>query len=206
MTDDFTYPPADFTADPDTRLMMAFAAGEDAAFELIVKRFERQVFGIVCRYMGNRPLAEDTAQEVFLRVYRLRKSYRPTARISTLIYRITANLCLNVIRDESRRRMVSLDAVASDDELSLGASIGSTAAPAEDAVEARERAEIVRRALAKIPERQRIALILHRFEGLSYAEIAESMETNIDAVKSLLSRARASLAEALRPDIEAGNL
>jgi RNA polymerase sigma-70 factor (ECF subfamily) len=187
--------------------MLRLAAGDDSVFERIVSSFERQVYGIIYRYIRDRAQAEDCAQEVFLRVFKMRKSYTPTARLSTLIYRITTNLCLNAIRDERRRQMTSLDAPYGEDEAPLSAALVSERMPAADAeITARERAEAVHRALLRIPDRQRIALILHRFEGLSYADIAEAMETNVDAVKALLSRGRQSLAEALRKDLEAGNL
>lgn len=193
--------------DPDTLLMMRLAAGDDSVFERIVANFERQVYGIIYRYMRDRALAEDCAQEVFLRIFKMRKSYKPAARVSTLIYRITTNLCLNALRDEGRRQMASLDAPYGEDEAPLSAALVGERVPAVDAeITARERAETVHRALLRIPDRQRIALILHRFEGLSYADIAEAMETNMDAVKALLNRGRQSLAEALRKDLEAGNL
>lgn len=196
-----------YSDDLDTRLMMRFAAGDDAAFEQIVEGFQRQVYGVIHRYLGGSPAAEDCAQEVFLRLYRMRKSYKPTARLSTLVFRIATNLCLNYRRDEARRRTVPLDAPFDEDGASLAATIPDESAPeAGETLESRERAAIVRKALERIPDRQRIALVLHRFEGLSYADIAEAMETNVDAVKSLLSRARASLAEVLRSEIEAGNL
>ncbi|MCD6405890.1 MAG: RNA polymerase sigma factor [Planctomycetes bacterium] len=194
-------------ADPDTQLMREFTAGNEEAFDRIVKNFEHRVYGTIYRYVGSRAAAEDCAQEVFLRLYRMKKTYKPTARLSTLIYRITTNLCLNFIRDERRRRMVSLDDRKNDGSIAIGALIrDERAEDVSAALEARERAEIVRRALGRILPRQRVALVLHRFEGLSYAGIADVMETNVAAVKSLLSRARASLAEALRADIEAGNL
>ncbi len=187
--------------------MREFAAGSEEAFNKIVKNFERRVYGTAYRYVGNRQAAEDCVQEVFLRLYRMKKTYKPTARLSTLVYRVTTNLCLNFIRDERRRRMVSLDNQQSDDGVAIGALIrDERAGDPSTPLETRERAEIVRRALQRIPPRQRVALILHRFEALSYAGIADVMETNVAAVKSLLSRARASLAEALRSDIEAGNL
>lgn len=202
----FSRPPA-FAEDPDTRLMMAFAAGEDAAFDRIVKAFERQVFGITSRYLGNTPGAQDCAQEAFCRLYRMRATYAPTARLSTLIFRITTNLCLNHIRDESRRQTISLDTAYGRDETPLSATLVDGACPSgHDAAVAAERAAIVRAALGRIPDRQRMALVLHKFDGLSYNEIADAMGVNVDAVKSLLSRARTSLAEALKPEIDAGNL
>ena len=199
--------PDDILSDPDTALMIRFAAGDDSAFDRIVENFQRQVFGIIHRYIGDAASAEDCAQEVFIRIYKLKNTYRPTARLSTLVYRITTNLCLNELRDRSRRRHVSLDEPSGPDEMPLAASLADQSSPSADAkIEGRERARIVRTALAKIPDRQRIALVLHRFEGLSYAEIALALETNVDAVKALLSRARQSLAEALQKDIEAGNI
>jgi RNA polymerase sigma-70 factor (ECF subfamily) len=199
--------PINYAGDGDTRLMIEFCGGDDSAFDRLVKRFQRQVFATAYRYTGNGDQAEDCAQEVFIRLYKMRGKYRATARISTLIYRITANLCLNYVRDRKRRRMLSLDRPAGETEEPVGALVEDGAAEDVSArMEKAERAEIVRRALDQIPDRQRIALILHRFEGLSYADIAETMEINVAAVKSLLSRARASLAEALRGDIEAGNL
>lgn len=194
-------------SDPDTALMVRFTAGDEAAFDTLVRRFERQVFGVIHKYIGNAATAEDCAQEVFLKLYKLKRSYRPTARLSTLVYRITSNLCLNLIRDEARRRAVSLDESQGSEETTLAAALPETGTPeVSRRLEDEERAGIVRRALDKIPDRQRMALVLHRFEGLSYAEIAEALDANTDAVKALLSRARQSLAEALKKDIEAGNI
>ncbi len=196
----------DYSFDPDTKLMVAFAAGDDSAFEKIVERFRRQVYSTIYRYIADANQADDCSQDVFLRLYRMRRSYRPNARLSTLVYRIATNLCLNFIRDYKRKRMASLDEPVGD-ERPLAAMLenGGAKGPSE-VLEAGERAEIVRKALEMIPPRQRMALLLHRFEGLSYADIADVMETNVAAVKSLLSRARSSLADALKADIEAGNL
>ncbi len=203
MTDE----PRDFSLDPDARLMLDFAAGDDSAFDLLVERFGRQVFGLIYRYVSDSGRAEDCAQEVFLRLYRMRDSYKPAARLSTLVYRITANLCLNLVRDERRRKMVSLDEPRGENEAPISSYLPDESAPeASERLEADERARIVRNALDTIPPRQRMALLLHRFEGLSYADVASTMQTNVAAVKSLLSRARASLAAALQKDLDAGNL
>lgn len=196
----------DYRLDPDTALMVRFTEGDDDAFERIVENFQRQVFGLIYRYIGQSSQAEDCAQEVFLRLYRMRKSYRPTARLSTLVYRITSNLCLNYIRDEKKRRMISLDSPRGDGGVPIGTLVAGDSKDAAAPLEAEERAAIVRNAMERIPPRQRMALLLHRFEGLSYADIAGAMETNVSAVKSLLNRARTSLAEALESDIDAGNL
>lgn len=187
--------------------MIRFAAGDDRAFDQLVEAFQRQVYGVIYRYLGNSAHADDCAQEVFVRLYKMRKSYKPTAKISTLVYRITANFCTNVLRDEARHHALPLDAPFGKDDAPLSSTLPDDGAlPADEGVEERERGQIVRAALSRIPDRQRIALVLHRFEGLSYIEIAEAMETNVDAVKSLLNRARQSLADELQHDIDAGNL
>lgn len=196
----------DYTLDPDTALMVRFVAGDIVAFERIVENFQRQVFGLIYRYLGQSSQAEDCAQEVFLRLYRMRGSYRPSARLSTLVYRITSNLCLNYIRDEKKRRMISLDRPLGESDVPIGSLVADDSQDAATLMEAGERAAIVREALGEIPPRQRMALLLHRFEGLSYADVAATMEINVSAVKSLLNRARTSLAEALERDIDAGNL
>jgi len=196
----------DYALDPDTRLMRAFSRGDDSAFDRIVENFQHKVFGIIHRYIGRSADAEDCAQEVFVRLYGMRGYYRPTARLSTLLYRITANVCLNYIRDEKKRRMVSLESSAGGEGTSIGALVADDSPGVAAPLEKEERARIVRRALDSIPPRQRMALVLHRFEALSYAEVAEAMETNVSSIKSLLHRARTSLAEALRKDIDAGNL
>ena len=196
----------DYTLDPDTALMVRFVAGDTVAFERIVENFQRQVFGLIYRYLGQSSQAEDCAQEVFLRLYRMRGSYRPSARLSTLVYRITSNLCLNYIRDEKKRRMISLDRPLGESDVPIGSLVADDSQDAATLMEAGERAAIVQEALGEIPPRQRMALLLHRFEGLSYADVAATMEINVSAVKSLLNRARTSLAEALERDIDAGNL
>jgi len=191
--------------DYETRLMVRFAGGNDSAFDEIVERFQGRVFGIIHRYIGNSEYAADCAQEVFLRLYRMRRSYRPEARLSTLIYRITANLCLNYIRDSRKHRTLSLD-FAREDAPSIDLPAPGEATDVSAGMERREKARIVRAALDEIPPRQRVALVLHRFEGLSYKEIAEAMEINVAAVKSLLNRARNSLADRLQSEIENGNI
>lgn len=199
--------PRGYMSDPDTALMVAFAAGDDDAFEKLVESCHRQVYSTAMRFAANAASAEDITQEVFLKLFRYRNSYRPTARLSTLVYRITTNLCLNYIRDDRRRRALSLDETPGEGDATISALLeDESAVPASRRAEADEKARIVRNALDAIPPRQRLALVLHRFEGLSYAGIAEAMDTSVSGVKSLLNRARTSLAEALKRDVEAGNL
>ena len=157
--------------------------------------------------MGNREQAEDLTQEVFLRVYRARESYQPDAKFSTWLYTIAHHAAANALRTRSRRPEITLQ---SRDSGSMGAhpldrmllaSSGQMPARQLDKVEMRE---IVQVALESLGERQRMAVLLSKFEGMSYADIATVMELSPQAVKSLLSRARENLREVLQPYFDRG--
>jgi RNA polymerase sigma-70 factor, ECF subfamily len=157
--------------------------------------------------VGSRELAEDLTQEVFLRVYRARKSYEAGAKFSTWLFTIANHVASNARRSQSRRHEVNLQ--GSDSEPSsrrsmdymLMASSGQMPARQLDKSEMRE---IVRAALGSLNERQRMAVLLSKFEGMSYLEIAETMEMSPQAIKSLLSRARGNLREVLQPYFDHG--
>jgi len=189
--------------DPDIRLMLRVRDDDPTAFAEIVERYQHRLVAIMNHLVGNPHEAEDLAQEVFLRVYRIRKKYRPKAKFSTWLFTIANNLALNSRRDKQRRPVVNLDP---QDSGPLGPR------PAENLVAAkqeapssglahRELAEIVRKALDELNDRQRVAVVLNKFEDMGYAEIAEVMGLTPKAVKSLLSRARARLREVLQPYI-----
>lgn len=180
--------------------MLAVAAGTPGAFERLVAVYEPRVKAAVARSIRDRSSVEDLAQEVFLRLYRARERYRPTAKFETYLYRIIFNICVNHTQYMARRRSLSLD-VGADDESGRAA-----LAPADDkeprpleALEASERAVQVRRAIEALPDNQRRALVLSRYEGLSYEEIAEVMSISLQAVKSLLWRARDNVRQRLAP-------
>jgi RNA polymerase sigma-70 factor (ECF subfamily) len=155
-------------------------------------------------------MAEDLAQETFMRVFRARKSYEPGAKFSTWLFTIAGNVARNASRSLGRRHEVSeIDAPRGDLTLSNPQLLASTALDASGLmpnrlVEGAERAEIVRAAVSVLSERQRMALMLSRFENMSYIEIAETMGLSTKAVKSLLSRARVNLRDLLQPYIESG--
>ena len=180
-----------------------------AAFEELVSRYQVRLVSIFEKMVGRRSMAEDLAQEVFLRIYRARKRYEAGSRFSTWLYRIAHNVASNARRSLARRKEVNVVA-ASGAELSAQP-LAHMAKEASGLMPTRqldkvERAQIVHAAMESLNERQRMALLLSKFEGMSYEEIAESMELSISAIKSLLSRARVNLRDILAPYIQEGVL
>jgi RNA polymerase sigma-70 factor (ECF subfamily) len=186
--------------DPDIRLMLRVRSDDAEAFAELVELYHRRLVTIMQHLVGKLEEAEDLAQEVFLRVYRGRKKYHPRAKFSTWLFTIANNLALNVLRARQRKPAIPLNV---RDSGPLGPR------PAEQLVLDRERsphermqqqelAAIVKQALETLNERQRVAVVLNKFEDMNYAEIAEVMGLTTKAVKSLLSRARDNLRIALK--------
>ncbi len=180
-----------------------------AAFEELVSRYQIRLVSIFENMVGRRSMAEDLAQEVFLRIYRARKRYTAGSRFSTWLYRIAHNVASNARRSLARRREVNV--VASSDAEMSAQPLTHMVKEASGLMPTRqldkvERAQIVRAAMEALNERQRMALLLSKFEGMSYEEIAESMELSVSAIKSLLSRARVNLKDILSPYIQDGML
>lgn len=190
--------------DPDVRLMLRVRDMDDrTAFAELVERYQHRLVSILHHLIGNRDEAEDLAQEVFLRVFRSRERYHPTAKFSTWLFTIANNLALNRRRDGKHRATVSLQLNESG---SLPIDGSSRVADTRDRppghlLQQQEMAEIVRRAVNSLNERQRMAVVLNKFEDMGYAEIAEVMKLSPKAIKSLLSRARSRLRELLQPYI-----
>lgn len=193
--------------DPDVRLMLQVRDDNAAAFEELVSRYQNRLITIFDHMIGKRDQAEDLAQEVFLRIYRARKRYTPRAKFSTWLFTIANNVASNALRTLSRRKEVTITSKAAIDSsaepLDHMAMASSGLMPTRRADNAEE-AEMVRTAISKLNERQRLALLLCKFEGMSYAEIADSMELSTPAVKSLLSRARTNLRVILEPYMDEG--
>ncbi|OHB81644.1 MAG: RNA polymerase subunit sigma-70 [Planctomycetes bacterium RBG_16_64_12] len=179
-----------------------------AAFEELMLRYQGRLLTVLEHLVHSRDQAEDLAQEVFLRVYRARKSYVPGAKFSTWLFTIANNVASNALRARSRRREVNLEVRESGPmganplEAMVQASSGQIPARQLDKAEMRD---IVRMALEALNDRQRIAVLLSKFEGMSYADIAVTMELTPQAIKSLLSRARGNLREVLEPYLEHGD-
>lgn len=186
--------------DPDIRLMLLVRDDDAAAFGELVERFQHRLVAVMHHIVGSADEAEDLAQEVFLRVYRTRKKYRPKAKFSTWLFTIANNLALNALRDRQRRPVLPLEVRESGP---LGPRPAEQLAPTRDQppthnLQQQELADVIRIALDGLNERQRVAIVLNKFEDMNYAEIAEVMELSTKAVKSLLSRARGKLREALQ--------
>jgi RNA polymerase sigma-70 factor (ECF subfamily) len=193
--------------DPDVRLMLDVRDDNAAAFDELMLRYQNRLVTVLEHLVGRRDQAEDLAQEVFLRVYRARKRYVAGAKFSTWLYTIANHVAANSLRSSSRRPEVNLTAPSTEsgstnalDKLALAAS-GAMPARQLDKAELRD---VVRSALAGLNERQRMAVLLNKFEGMSYADIAVSMEMSPQAIKSLLSRARVNLKEVLEPYLQDG--
>jgi RNA polymerase sigma-70 factor (ECF subfamily) len=180
-------------------LMLRLARGDMRAFEEIVVKYEGAVRNFAYRYLRDERKAEDIAQDTFLRVYKARDRWRPDAKFHTWLFTITTRLCLNAIRARQRERRVIRPVTDTDGhDTFASAPERRTPSPVEGALVA-ERAELIHRAVGELSDNQRRALLLHRFEGLSYQEVAETMAISLEAVRSLLVRARKNLHDRLAP-------
>lgn len=199
-------------SDPDVRLMLRVKEDDAGAFEELVQRYQARLVRLLEHLGPRRDLADDMTQEVFLRVFRARKTYQPGAKFSTWLFTIAGNVARNAARASGRRQEVSeVDTARSSDSGSHQAALSNIAMEASGLmptrlIEGAERAEVVRAAVQMLSDRQREALLLSKFEGLCYAEIAEVMQLTTKAVKSLLSRARVNLKDILEPYMDAGQI
>jgi len=179
----------------DIRLMELIGAGDDRALEQLVERHQRLVIGTVGRMLGSGADAEDIAQQVFVRVWKNAKRYEPRAKFTTWLLKITRNLVFNELRRRSRHPQVPLQSESEEEERPLK---DEHAVAPDASLLQHELQEAVDAAIANLPETQRMAVILRRYEELSYEEIAESLDQSVSAVKSLLFRARTELRESLK--------
>ena len=208
MTSSSSQPPDDF--DEDARLMLSVQADDPLAFEQLMQRNQSRVAAFLLRLVGNQQLAEDLTQEVFMRVYRHRATYRQEARFTTWLYRVAHNVAYNALRAKSRRPEALFSGVSKrypGETTGLGfeeSVMAQTNATPTRQIAKVELQQIVRDAVEKLPPRQREAIVLSRFNGMSYQEIADVMNMTPQAVKSLLCRARLNLKEALTPYVEDG--
>src|SRR5881394_4211611 len=179
----------------DIRLMGLVSAGDDRAFEELVERHQRLIVGTVGRMLGTGSEAEDIAQQVFVRVWKNAKRYEPRAKFTTWLLKITRNLVFNELRRRSRHPQVPLQSESDEEERPLKDE--QAVAPDASLLE-HELQQAIDAAIAALPETQRMAVVLRRYEELSYEEIAEALDQSVSAVKSLLFRARTELRESLK--------
>ena len=181
--------------------MLRVKEGDDSAFAELVRNNTHKVHALVYRFLGGSDQAEDVTQEVFLRIYRTAPKYAPSAKFSTWMYRIVANLCFNVMRYHQRRPVSHLG--ASDERDAFGRDMPDPApeSPA-DPMHREELRDRIAEAVAQLPDNQRLAIILNQYENKGYEEISRVLDCSTMAVKSLLSRARENLRQRLRKDLE----
>ena len=183
--------------------MLDVKAGDEQSFALLLHRYRSPLVNFLYRMVRNREQAEDLAQEVFLRVYRARADYVPSAKFTTWLFRIATNLALNSVRDNRYQRMeISLDApmtadAEDGDEKTMD--VAEKQPNIEQHLVEDVQRKMIRRAIEKLPEKQRAAVLLHKYQDLDYGEISKILECSESALKSLLFRAYETLRVELAP-------
>ena len=189
--------------------MLQVQADDAEAFEELTRRFQNRLLKVMEHLVGNADQAQDLAQEVFMRVFRSRKSYIPGAKFSTWLFTIANNVASNALRNRSRRKEINLSPTQNEENgvqsLETMAKDASGLMPTRQ-LEKQEQANVVQEAMNTLNDRQRMALLLCKFEHMSYQQIAETMDLSVQAIKSLLSRARNNLKLALQPYFQSGHL
>jgi RNA polymerase sigma-70 factor, ECF subfamily len=185
----------------DVQLMLDVKAGDEQSFELLLRKYRTPLVNFLYRMVRDTAVAEDLAQEVFLRVYRARQEYAPSAKFTTWMFRIATNLALNSMRDNRHRKLdISMDqSVDTGEEEQRPLEVPDRAPSVEQELVARCRAELIMKAIHTLPEKQRAAVLLHKYQELDYGEIARVLECSESALKSLLFRAYESLRVELAP-------
>ena len=192
----------------DVQLMLDVKAGDEQSFALLLQRYRSPLVNFLYRMVRNREQAEDLAQEVFIRVYQARADYVPSAKFTTWLFRIATNLALNSLRDTRHQRMeISLDApVSADaedgDERTLD--VADKHPDIEQHLVEETRKAMIKHAIDKLPEKQRAAVLLHKYQELDYGEIAKILSCSESALKSLLFRAYETLRVELAPLVAKG--
>jgi RNA polymerase sigma-70 factor (ECF subfamily) len=187
----------------DVQLMLDVKAGDEQSFALLLHRYRTPLVNFLFRMVRNREQAEDLAQEVFIRVYRARADYVPSAKFTTWLFRIATNLALNSVRDTRHQRMeVSLDAPVTldseqGDQRTLD--VAEKNPNIEEHLVQEAQRDMIRHAIDKLPEKQRAAVLLHKYQDLDYGEISKILSCSESALKSLLFRAYETLRVELAP-------
>jgi RNA polymerase sigma-70 factor (ECF subfamily) len=193
--------------DRDLELMLAVRRGDASSFEELLRRYRGPLVGYFSRMLRDPAMAEDLAQETFLRVYQARERYEPDAKFTTWLYRIATNLALNALRDRKEvTPRPDRDFAGEVAEPGDASEIPDTGPNAEQAMMESERQRMIRQAVESLPERQRAAVVLHKYQGVDYRQIAKVLGASESAVKSMLFRAYEALRLRLEPLLEEGRL
>jgi len=183
----------------DAEVMLRVAAGDDSAFDYLVEKYRRPMISFMYRMTRNQSVAEELAQEVFLRVYRSRRTYAASAKFTTWLYRIATNLAVNHARDTKHERPENTVCIDEPDvETGMTVDVADSGLNAEQAILRRERLDAIRKQVEALPERQRMAVLMHKYQGLDYKQIAAVLKLSESATKSLLFRAYETLRETLK--------
>jgi RNA polymerase sigma-70 factor (ECF subfamily) len=185
--------------DPDAALMLAFQGGDEAAFRALFEKYGRATMAFCNRFVKDPARAEELAQDVFLKIHRSADRYQPSARFTTFLYRIATNHCLNEVRRGEYQVRAELPTLEQGEGPCDPDSLAGDAATPEEMARAGALARDVDALLARLPESQRAAFVLARFEGMPYEEIAKVLDTSVSSVKSLVHRATVAAARALEP-------
>ncbi len=188
----------------DLELMLRVRDGDAASFEVLLRRYRLPLVGYFRRMVRDQAQAEDLAQEVFLRVYKSRERYQPDARFTTWLYRIATNLALNAIRD--RRDEISGTSDPDDEGAAVLERFVDPGPSAEQRLVQRDRARLIRQSVEALPDNQRAAVILHKYQEVDYRQIAGILSVSESAVKSLLFRAYETLRLRLEPLLREGQI
>lgn len=183
----------------DAEVMLRVASGDDPAFDYLVEKYRRPMVSFMYRMTHNQAVSEELAQEVFLRVYRSRQSYEASAKFTTWLYRIATNLAVNHARDTKHERpenTVNID--EPDMETGMTVDVPDTGLNAEQTILRRERLAAIRHQVEALPERQRMAVFMHKYQNMDYKQIAAVLKLSESATKSLLFRAYETLRETLK--------
>lgn len=191
--------PADWSALSDAEVMLRVRDGDEQGFQILITKYRKPIFHFMLRMVRNQAVAEELAQEVFLRVYRSRQTYRAEARFSTWLYRIAANLGVNYARDTKYERAaqnVYLD--QPDPETGVHPDVADRNLSVEQELLRDERMRAIRKCVMALPERQRAAVLMHKYQEMDYKQIGEVLRLSESATKSLLFRAYQQLRQTLK--------
>ena len=188
----------------DLELMVRVTHGDVESFEVLLNRHRVPLLTYFVRMVRDQALAEDLTQEVFLRVYQARERYQPEARFTTWLYRIATNLALNAIRDRRCEPLAFISPASDDSQPTMLERVPDARPTAEQQMLESYRERAIREAIESLPERQRAAVILHKYQEVDYRQIAQVLKVSESAVKSLLFRAYESLRVRLEPLMQGG--
>jgi RNA polymerase sigma-70 factor, ECF subfamily len=195
-------PSGNFAQMDDSAIMLELRAGNMAGFDFLLQKYRKPIIHFMYRMVHNQGVAEELAQEVFLRVYRSRETYRAEARFSTWLYRIATNLGVNYARDNRQERTASTVYLDQPDaETGTTPDVADTTPNIESDLLRQERFNAIRQHVMALPERQRMAVLMHKYEGMDYKQIGDVLKLSESATKSLLFRAYQTLREKLKPFI-----